>query len=165
MNLLWKTGIIFSVIALGSTIIWIVHSQNNSPIAFAEEWVVIEVTDGESMTVRQTDGHQMPVRLCGIDAAGQALSNQAKEKLRSLVAINDNQVMIIPVQKDSNGKTMAEVMAYGKGGVEVSFQEELLKHGLAITRQFNVECPNQLAFENAQKMAVALKVGVWRQLK
>lgn len=52
-------------------------------------------------------------------------------------------------------------MAYGKGGFEVSFQEELLKSGLAKTQQGGVECPNQLAFENAQRMANA----VWSQDK
>ncbi|HYX15955.1 MAG TPA: hypothetical protein VE944_16615 [Nostoc sp.] len=51
--------------------------------------------------------------------------------------------------KDEQGRTVAEVMAYGKGGVEVSFREELLKSGLINTRQSGVECPNQIAFENA----------------
>ncbi|WP_335143015.1 hypothetical protein [Nostoc sp.] len=35
------------------------------------------------MTLRQTDDHQMQVRLCGIDAL--ELANQAKNRLRSLL--------------------------------------------------------------------------------
>nr|WP_322712681.1 thermonuclease family protein [Nostoc sp. ChiSLP03a]MDZ8213903.1 thermonuclease family protein [Nostoc sp. ChiSLP03a] len=51
------------------------------------------------------------------------------------------------MEKDNDGRTVAEVMAYGKGEAEISFQEELLKNGLARTRNSGVECPNQLAFE------------------
>ncbi|MBD2683633.1 MULTISPECIES: thermonuclease family protein [Nostoc] len=163
MKSLQKTGIIFAAIALGSTVIWLITSQKNSFIALTEEWAVVEVTDAQSMILRQTDGNQMQVWLCGIEAS--ELGNKANEKLKSLVATNENQVMVIPVGKDEQGRTVAEVMVYGKDGVEVSFQEELLKSGLAKTQQGGVECPNQIAFENAQKMAVASKVGVWSQNK
>ncbi len=97
------------------------------------------------------------IGLCGINTAG--LDEKAKDKLQSLVTINDNQAMIIPAGKDEQGRTVAEVMAYGKGGVEISFQEELLKSGLARTRQGSAECPNQITFENTQRMAVASKLG------
>ncbi|MBD2452128.1 thermonuclease family protein [Nostoc sp. FACHB-152] len=162
MNSLQKTGAIVAALALTSTAAWIIHSMNNSP-AFPEQWAVMEVTDAQTMTVRQTNGHQMQVRLCGIDAA--ELGNQAKEKLQSLVAIDGNQVTVIPVAKDEQGRTFAEIMAYSKDGVEVSFQEELLKSGLVKTRQSGVECPNMIAFENAQRLAVASKAGIWKQLK
>ena len=164
MNPLQKTGTIFAALTLISTAVWIIHSMTKSP-AFPEQWVVMEVTDAQTMTVRQTDGNQMQIRLCGINQPEQALSKQATEKLRSLVAIDGNQVTVIPVAKDEQGRTVAEVMAYGKDGVEVSFQEELLKSGLVKTRQSGVECPNQIAFENAQRLAIASKTGIWGQLK
>ncbi|MBD2473340.1 thermonuclease family protein [Nostoc sp. FACHB-145] len=164
MNPLQKTATILLAITLISSTIWIVRSMNNSP-AFPEQWAVMEVTDAQTMTVRQTDGHQMQVRLCGIDTPEQALSKQATEKLRSLVGTNDRQVTVIPVTKDNQGLTIAEVMAYGKDGIEVSFQEELLKSGLVKTHQSGVECPNQIAFENAQRLAIASKTGIWGQLK
>ncbi|WP_228059256.1 thermonuclease family protein [Nostoc sp. LEGE 06077] len=138
--------------------------MTKSPI-FPEQWVVIEVTDTQTMIVRQSNGNQMQVRLCGIDKPEQALSKQATEKLQSLIATNDRQVTVIPVAKDSQERTVAEVMAYGKDGVEISFQEEFLKSGLVKTRQSGVECPNQIAFENAQRLAITARVGVWRQNK
>ncbi|WP_445632523.1 hypothetical protein [Nostoc sp. DSM 114161] len=61
----------------------------------------MEVTDAQTMTLRQTDGNQMQVRLCGIDAS--QLGNKAKEKLRFLVATNDSQVMVIPAGKMNRG--------------------------------------------------------------
>ncbi|MBD2683572.1 MULTISPECIES: thermonuclease family protein [Nostoc] len=79
-----------------------------------------------------------------------------------------------PAGKDSLGRTVAEVMAYAKDGVDISFQEELLKSGLARTQQGGVECPNQIAFDNAQRLAMskdkplrvyAPKAGIWGQRK
>lgn len=95
----------------------------------------------------------------------QVLGNEAKDKLLKLVAAADNQVMIIPVGKDSDGRTVAEVMTHGQGEAEISFQEEMLKSGLAKTRLGGVECPNQLAFKQAQKIAIASKTGMWSQDK
>ncbi|MDZ8189768.1 MAG: hypothetical protein RMX96_33645 [Nostoc sp. ChiSLP02] len=117
-----KTGIIFAAIALGSTAIWLITSQKNSSIALTEEWTVIDVTDAQTMILRQTDGNQMQVRLCRIDAS--ELGNKAKDKLRSLlglpfavaslkekaslVAINDSQVMVIPAGEDEQGQNNSQ---------------------------------------------------------
>jgi endonuclease YncB( thermonuclease family) len=168
----WRTAVILTAIA-GATIIAILIFQktNQQSIPLTEEWTATQVIDGDSITVRQTDGSQMSVELCGIDAPeleqgkapGQALANEAKQKLLKLVAAADNQLMIIPVEKDNQGRTIAEVMAYGKGETDISFQEELLKDGLAKTRNSGLECPNYLAFEKAQEIAKASKVGVWSQ--
>ncbi|MHC5771591.1 MAG: thermonuclease family protein, partial [Nostoc sp.] len=131
--------------------------------ALTEEWIATQVADGDSITVRQTDGSQMSVELCGIDAPElkqseaprQPLANEAKQKLLKLIAAAHNQLMIVPVVKDSDGRTVAEVMVRGQGEAEISFQEELLKSGLAKTRLGGVKCPNQIAFENAQGLAIA----------
>ncbi len=163
--------ILAALIGVAFIAILIFQKTNNSSIALSEQWIVTDVADGDTLTVRQTDGSQMQVQLCGIDvlevkqdkASGQAVGNEAKHKLQSLVADADNEVMIIPVQKNSKGRTVAEVMAYGKGALEDSFQEELLKNGLAKMHQSEVECPNHLAFEQAQKIAITSKVGMWKQ--
>jgi endonuclease YncB( thermonuclease family) len=165
MNLPGRTGIILGTIAgvaavLAAITVGVMIFRLNQPnISLTEDWTVIDVTDADRLTVRQTDGKQMNVRLCGIVAA---LDKEAKEKLISLVAADENQVMIIPVEKDGDGDTVAEVMAYGTGEVEISFQEELLKSGLAKTQKSGVECPNQLSFEQAEKIAIASKIGVWK---
>ena len=108
----------------------------------------------------------MQVRLCGIDAPqlqhGKT-SGQAREKLRSLVAASENKVMVIPVETDSDARTVAEVMTTGKDGIEVSFIEEMLKSGMAYYRKSASICPNHLAFENAEKLAIASNKGVWSQ--
>jgi hypothetical protein len=83
---------------------------------------------------------------CGQD---KHLTSKPKRNCDRALAAASNQVMIIPVEKDSDGYTIAEVMAYGKGSVEVSFQEEILKTGLVKTRKSGLSCPNYLAFEEA----------------
>jgi micrococcal nuclease len=135
-----------------------------------EQWTVIKVSDGDTMTVRQTTGQEMKIRLACIDAPeipdgnqpGQPLGEESKVKLQSLVAAADNQVMVIPIEKDKYGRTVAEIMSAGKNGIEVSFQEEMLKSGMAyLYRQYLKKCFNASAFEQAQKIAIASRAGVW----
>jgi endonuclease YncB( thermonuclease family) len=54
-------------------------------------------------------------------------------------------------------------MTTGKDDIEVSFQEEILKSGLAYYRKSGDNCPNNLAFEKAEKLAFSSKTGVWSQ--
>ncbi|MBD2341239.1 thermonuclease family protein [Calothrix sp. FACHB-156] len=167
-----------AVIALAATLfpktksLMQVGAESPNSMRLSEHWEVKSVADGDTITVRQTDGKEMKVRLGCIDAPeiphgkapGQPFGNEAKEKLRSLVAAANNQVMIIPVESDRYGRTVAEVMASGKDGIEVSFQEEMLKSGLAyFYKQYASKCPNYLAFEQAQKIAITSKAGVWGQ--
>jgi endonuclease YncB( thermonuclease family) len=152
------------------------YRTRNSSIALTEEWIVTDVVDGTTITVRQTDGSQMKVRLCGIDTLKQGrvsekiLSNAARDKLRSLlglpkaslVASAEQQVLIIPVTQDTEGYTIAEVISYTKGETEINFQEELLKSGLAKIYTSGANCPNYLAFEEAQQIAITSKLGIWK---
>ncbi|BDI20598.1 hypothetical protein ANSO36C_64000 (plasmid) [Nostoc cf. commune SO-36] len=67
------------------TAILIFQRTNQPSIALTEEWTATQVADEDSITVRQTDGSQMSVELCGIDAPvlvqgkapGQPLANEA----------------------------------------------------------------------------------------
>ncbi|MCP6760098.1 MAG: hypothetical protein NHB32_15395 [Fischerella sp. CENA71] len=104
-----------AIAVLGRIGIWIFHSMSNSSMALTEQWAVLEVSDGENMTVRQTNGNQMQVRLCGIDvlnvkqdkASGQALGNKAKEKLRSLRHKGANK-LASAVEARSSGESALE---------------------------------------------------------
>ncbi|KOP26375.1 hypothetical protein AMR41_10850 [Hapalosiphon sp. MRB220] len=135
----------------------------------SENWEVVSVADGDTITVRRGN-QRKKIRFCGIDAPeikhgkqpGQPFGNEAREKLRSLVATANNQVMIIPIETDRYGRTVAEVMASGKDGVEVSFQEEILKSGMArIYSTFVDKCPNKEAFKQAEEIGKSKRLGVW----
>jgi len=167
---MWGKIINGSVLLVGLVLIaygWQVFGKNNSQVpSLTEQWTVVKVSDGDTITVRQTDGKEMRIRFCGIDAPErfQPMGKEATEKMRSLVALAENQVMIIPVETDRYGRTVAEVMAAvsGEWGEEMSFQEEMLKSGSAfLYRRYAKNCPNVAAFEKAEQIAIASKVGVW----
>ncbi|MBD2472177.1 thermonuclease family protein [Nostoc sp. FACHB-145] len=170
MNTSGKTATIIGAIAATAAIIEIAiisglifQRDLDKSLALTEKWTVAEVIGGDTMLVRQTNGNRMLVRLCGINARESSVA--AAKKLQSLVAAAQNQVMIIPVKKDTDEYMIAEVMAKGSGEAEISFQEELLKGGLTKISNSGVECPNRIAFENAQRIGKSSQVGVWRQVK
>ncbi|MFB2772275.1 thermonuclease family protein [Pelatocladus sp. BLCC-F211] len=146
-------------------------ADSTSPraIALSEQWTVVSVADGDTITVKR-GSETTKIRFCGIDAPetaksgkpGQPFGNEAREKLRSLVATAKNQVIIIPVETDRYGRTVAEVMASGKGDVEVSFQEEMLKSGMArVYPAFVDKCPNKEAFKLAEEIGKSKRLGIW----
>jgi micrococcal nuclease len=149
---------------------WTPESGKAPPLT--ENWTVTNVADGDTITVQKAGGEKLKIRFCGIDSpetakpgkSGQPFGNEATAKLKSLVAAANNEVMIIPIEKDRYGRTVAEVMSRGKGGVEVSFQEEMLKSGNAyFYKQYAKNCPNHDAFARAEEIAIASKAGVWGQ--
>ncbi|WP_392530190.1 thermonuclease family protein [Nostoc sp. C117] len=148
-------------------------ADSTSPhaMALSQQWTVVSVADGDTITVRRGN-ERKKIRFCGIDSPevkhgkqpGQPFGNEAREKLRSLVALAKNQVTIVPVETDRYGRTVAEVMASvsGEWGVEMSFQEEMLKSGMAYYyKQYASNCPNHNAFAKTEEIAIASKAGVW----
>lgn len=137
----------------------------------SEDWTVTSVADGDTITVKRGN-ETKKIRFCGIDAPevkhgkapGQSFGDEAKEKLRSLVATAKNQVIIIPIETDRYGRTVAEVVAEVSGpwGIEMSFQEEMLKSGNAYYySKYALNCPNHDAFAKAEQIAISSKAGVW----
>ncbi|MBD0265343.1 MAG: hypothetical protein ICV78_22270 [Tolypothrix sp. Co-bin9] len=69
MKPLWRTAIILTAIAGAIITAILIFQRTNQPsIALTQEWIATQVADGDSITVRQTDGSQIEVELCGIDA-------------------------------------------------------------------------------------------------
>ncbi|AFZ27261.1 micrococcal nuclease-like nuclease [Cylindrospermum stagnale PCC 7417] len=140
----------------------------------SEDWTATSVADGDTITVKRGN-ETKKIRLCGINApegkhgkaTGQPHGDEAKEKLRSLVALAKNQVIIIPIETDRYGRTVAEVVAEVSGawGIELSFQEEMLKSGNAYFDSNALNCPNHDAFEKAEQIAKANGAGVWGKRK
>src|SRR4051794_4886553 len=98
MKNLTRNLIVLGAIALVIAAVAVLFPRNPPTINLSEEWTVIDVADGETMTVRQTTGQELKIRLCGISAPeiSQPLGIESREKLRSLVATAENQVLIIP---------------------------------------------------------------------
>ncbi|MCG6135190.1 MAG: thermonuclease family protein [Nostoc sp. LLA-1] len=142
-------------------------ADSTSPrsVPLSEDWEVVRVADGDTITVKR-GSETKRIRFCGIDApeTQQPMGKESTEKLRSLVALAKNQVIIIPVETDRYGRTVAEVMAAvsGEWGIEMSFQEEMLKSGMArIYPAFVDKCPNKEAFKQAEEIGKSQRSGVW----
>ncbi|PPS42098.1 hypothetical protein B1A85_15685 [Chroococcidiopsis sp. TS-821] len=102
--------------------------------------------------------------MCGIDAPelDQPLGYESRDFARSLVAAAGNNIILMPIEKDRYGRTVAEVFVVLKDGQEQSLQEELLKSGLAYVYQRYISgCFNAESMKEAEAIAVSKRIGVW----
>lgn len=121
------------------------------------------IYDGDTFRV-QCDGREQKIRLCGIDApeAKQPLGIESRDYLRSLVATASNKVIVIEMDRDKYGRTVAEVLLDKPDG-EQSVQEEMLKAGMAYHyKQFSANCHNADVFDTAEDIGRSQQRGVWR---
>jgi endonuclease YncB( thermonuclease family) len=121
------------------------------------------VYDGDTFQV-QCDGHKQKIRLCGIDApeVKQPLGIESRDYLRSLIAKVSNQVIVIEMDRDRYGRSVAEVLLESPSG-EQSVQEEMLKGGFAYHyKQYSGNCHNRDVFDSAEAIARSQQRGVWK---
>jgi len=121
------------------------------------------IYDGDTFRVK-CEGREEKIRLCGIDApeTKQPLGIEAGDYLRSLVAQAKGQVIVIEMDRDRYGRSVAEVVLDSPSG-EQSVQEEMLKAGFAYHyKQFSRNCHNSEVFDTAEQIGQAQKRGVWQ---
>lgn len=150
-----------------SFISWEKSDRNQFPRTDApplsERWYVSKISDGDTLTVRQEDGSEMKIRLCGIDAPerSQPLGRESTEHLRSLIQQTNGEVQVVPVEKDRYGRTVAEVFTV-LGNQEKLLNAEQLSSGNAyLYKQYAGNCPNKLPLETAEEIAREKHLGVW----
>ena len=121
------------------------------------------IYDGDTFQV-QCDGHKQKIRLCGIDApeVKQPLGIESRDYLRSLVAQAKGQVIVVEMDRDRYGRSVAEVLLDSPSG-EQSVQEEMLKGGMAYHyKQFSGNCHNRDVFDAAEEIGRSQQRGVWK---
>lgn len=141
----------------------IVNAPQRRELPQSEEYQVTSIHDGDTLTVQGSWGKQK-IRLCGIDAPEleQPLGYESRDFARSLVAAADNNIILMPIEKDRYGRTVAEVFVVLRDGQEQSLQEELLKSGLAYVYQRYVSgCFNAESMREAEAIASSKGIGVW----
>lgn len=134
-----------------------------NPLPRTEEWQVLRVSDGDTIVVRQTNGQEKKLRLCGIDAPekSQPLGQQSKANLQRLSDEVGGSVQIVEVESDRYGRTVAEVFS-SKNGQDKFWNEEQLSSGNAyLYAQYAGKCPNVVALRNGEAIAQSKKLGVW----
>jgi micrococcal nuclease len=147
-------------------------AESTSPrsMPLSENWMVTKVSDGDTITVKRGN-ETKKIRFCGIDAVEkqQKLGPQAKSYLQSLIDKGDGTVMVIPIEQDRYGRTVAELFVKPRTGTpgyqseeEIFLNGEMVRAGFArhYTR-YSGNCPNKGAIEQAEKIAIKNRAGVW----
>jgi micrococcal nuclease len=120
------------------------------------------VHDGDTLRVT-LNGKELKIRLCGIDApeSSQPLGEQSRDYLESLLV--SGQVIVVPVEKDRYGRTVAELfLPSQQGGEEMHINSEMLMAGMAyVYPQYVDGCPNGDVLKRAEAVGQEAKVGVW----
>lgn len=138
--------------------------QSTRHLPQSERWQVERVSDGDTLTVRSR-GREQTLRLCGIDAPEkqQALGKEATEKLRSLVGSAGNEIIVVPIEKDRFGRTVAEIFVKKSSQEEIFVNGEMVRVGMAYHYQrYSERCVNRDAIDTAESIAKGKRVGVWR---
>ena len=138
----------------------------------SERWQVVSVADGDTLTVA-SGRRKEKLRLCGIDAPevphgskpGQPFGAEATEKLRFLVDGIGSEVIVMPIEKDRYGRTVAEVFVKKPNSQEETFVNgELVAAGMAYHySRYSGSCANRDTIERGEAIAKGKKVGVWSQ--
>jgi endonuclease YncB( thermonuclease family) len=126
---------------------------------------VINVHDGDTITVMTADGRKLKVRLIGIDTPeiGQPYGTESTEALRRMVGAAGNRVELVYQKKDRYKRTVALVIANDR-----YLNYELIRGGWAwYYRQYRKDLkavePNAPArFDEAERYARTQRLGLWR---
>lgn len=142
--------------------------------ANSEIWQLVpgSIYDGDTLTV-QRNGTEMKVRLCGIDAPEkeQPMGIAARDHLQSLISYGNGSVIVVPVEKDRYGRTVAELFVQPRLGQGYEVSEEIAVNAQMVAdgytyyyAQYSADCPNGNILVNAEDEARTAERGVWRGL-
>lgn len=137
----------------------------------SETWQVVpnSIYDGDTLQVKNSF-QKMKVRFCGIDAPekDQPLGIQARDYLRSLIHKGDGSIIVVPVEKDRYGRTVAELFVTPKpgsgyqAGEEIHLNSAMVMAGYAYHyTRYSGNCPNRDAIAQAETIAKQKRAGVW----
>ncbi|MDY6941300.1 MAG: thermonuclease family protein [Cyanobacteriota bacterium] len=131
----------------------------------SEHWQVKpgSIYDGDTLRVVRGN-EELKIRFCGIDAPEkqQALGVESRDYLRSLVAQGDGSVVVVPIEQDRYGRTVAELFVMFADGSEIHLNSEMVAAGMAFHYgQYSGNCPNQRSIVMAEEMAKEQRLGVW----
>ncbi len=119
---------------------------------------VLKVIDGDTFEVT-IDGVEERVRLIGIDApeSGECMSAEATAALEALIRSG------VRLEPDVNDRDQyGRLLRYVEAG-EVFVNEELVRRGLALAREYPPDTARQTRLSDAQAVAKDAKRGLWNR--
>ena len=143
-----------------------VASATKDPEVATEVWQVKEgsIYDGDTLrVVRGTE--EQKIRFCGIDAPekNQELGTESRDHLRSLVDIGKGELLLVPVEKDRYGRTVAEVYVKDSRDTAINLNVQMVRDGYAWHyERYSGSCPIRSEFAIAQELAQKEGLGIWK---
>ncbi|MGD1930973.1 MAG: thermonuclease family protein [Leptolyngbyaceae cyanobacterium] len=134
----------------------------------SEVYYLVEgsVYDGDTLRVKRC-GEQcedLKIRLCGIDAPemDQPMSAAARNHLRSLINQGDGTLLVLPVEQDRYGRTVAEIFVPVVGQEsEIHLTSQMVMDGYAYHyERYSGGCPNGQLLAGVEEQARSLSAGV-----
>jgi endonuclease YncB( thermonuclease family) len=142
-----------------------VASATKDPEVATEVWQVKEgsIYDGDTLRVVRGSDEQK-IRFCGIDAPekNQELGTESRDHLRSLVDIGKGKLLLVPVEKDRYGRTVAEVYVKDSKSTAINLNVQMVRDGYAWHyERYSDSCPIRGEFAIAQELAQKEGLGIW----
>lgn len=130
-----------------------------------EVWQVKEgsIYDGDTLRVVR-GGEELKIRFCGIDAPEKKMSMgvEARDHLRSLVDIGKGELLLVPIEKDRYGRTVAEVYVQDSRSTAINLNVQMVRDGYAWHyERYSGNCPIRDEFAIAQELAQKEGLGIW----
>ena len=127
-------------------------------------WKVVPGSIYDGDTLRVTNGNEeLKIRFCGIDAPekNQPLGIESRDYLRSLLDKGTGEIILVPIEKDKYGRTVAELFMPIGGEEELLLNAEMVRAGLAWHYgKYSGNCPNQDVLIMQESIAKSQGLGV-----
>ena len=121
------------------------------------------IYDGDTLRVVRGN-EELKIRFCGIDAPEikQPLGIKSRDYLRSLVEWGDGNLLLVPIEKDKYGRTVAEVYVQDSDDTAVNLNMQMVRDGYAWHyAQYSDNCPTKNELVLAEELARKEGWGVW----
>lgn len=122
------------------------------------------IYDGDTLRVRRGE-EELKIRFCGIDAPekGMPFGVEARDHLRSLVDIGNGEVLLVPIEQDRYGRTVAELYVKDSRSTAINLNVQMVRDGYAWHyEKYSGNCPIRDEFAIAQEMAQSEGLGIWQ---
>ncbi len=130
-----------------------------------ESWQLVprSIYDGDTLRARRGE-EELKIRFCGIDApeVRMPMGIEARDHLRSLVDIGNGELLLLPVEQDRYGRTVAEVYVKDSRSTAINLNVQMVRDGYAWHyERYSGNCLIRGKFAIAQELAQEEGLGIW----
>lgn len=121
------------------------------------------IYDGDTFRVTR-ENEELKIRLCGIDAPEikQPLGIEARDYLEKIVKWGNGELLLLPIEKDRYGRTVAEVYVQDSKNTAVNLNMQIVRDGYAWHyERYSGNCPTKNELVLAEEVAREEGWGVW----